>query len=468
MKKLLLLLIIPFLSFGQVNFTFTATESASIKNLFMKPVGQGGNKPVMIIDKDGDIIFSANLEMKGWDWKVNLNNHITYYDRQASSWHVVDSLFNTVDTVFAQNGYTADNHDFLALPNGNYVLFCYDNQIFPMDSIVDGGNPNAMVEGLIIQELNSEHEVVFEWKSWDHFNITDNTYIDLTSSSIPFIHTNAIDIDYDGHFLISSRNLDEITKIHRTTGDIIWRWGGSQNEFEFINDYPFTHQHCIKSLGNNKYLLFDNGNFSSNYTDNPNISRAVEYELDLELMTATNTWEFIHPDSLFSPSISSVQRLENGNTLVNFGNLSLLDRGAVITEVTPSNEIVFELELDPPSEETGSSNIYCANKFDWFFDQSIIGCNNTNACNFNINLINNKMYCAFPGDSCELFISGELMSGILDENCDCVSNNTSIIEIPGDKKLLYQFDLLGKDNQEKLVQLYIYDDGSVEKKYLIR
>ena len=78
------------------------------------------------------------------------------------------------------------------------------------------------------------------------------------------------------------------------------------------------------------------------------------------------------------------------------------------------------------------------------------------------------MYCAFPGDSCELFISGELMSGILDENCECVSNNTSIIEIPGDKKLLHQFDLLGKDNQEKLFQLHIYDDGSVEKKYLIK
>ena len=203
MKNFFLLLIIPFLSIGQVNFTFTTSESASIKNLFIKPVGQGGNKPVMIIDKDGDIIFSENMGMKGWDWKVNLNNHITYYDRQASSWHVVDSLFNTVDTVFAQNGYTADNHDFLALPNGNYVLFCYDNQIFPMDSIVDGGNPNAIVEGLVIQELNSEHEVIFEWKSWDHFNVTDNIYLDLTSSSIQFIHANAIDIDYDGHFLIS-------------------------------------------------------------------------------------------------------------------------------------------------------------------------------------------------------------------------------------------------------------------------
>ena len=41
-----------------------------------------------------------------------------------------------------------------------------------------------------------------------------------------------------GIFLVSCRNLDEITKIHRTTGEIIWRWGGSQNDFIFTNDYP--------------------------------------------------------------------------------------------------------------------------------------------------------------------------------------------------------------------------------------
>ena len=76
MKILLLIIIIPFLSFGQVNFSFITSDAASIKNLFIKPVGQGPNKPVMIIDKNGEILFSENLGMKGWDWKVNLNNYI--------------------------------------------------------------------------------------------------------------------------------------------------------------------------------------------------------------------------------------------------------------------------------------------------------------------------------------------------------------------------------------------------------
>ena len=35
-------------------------------------------------------------------------------------------------------------------------------------------------------------------------------------------------------------------------------------------------------------------------------------------------------------------------------------------------------------------------------------------------------------------------------------------------EIFNQFDLLGKDNHEQLFQLHIYDDGTVEKKYLIK
>ena len=64
----------------------------------------------------------------------------------------------------------ADNHDFMALPNGHYVLFCYDIQTYAMDTVVEGGDPEAQIEGVIIQELDSEHNLVFEWSSWNHFH----------------------------------------------------------------------------------------------------------------------------------------------------------------------------------------------------------------------------------------------------------------------------------------------------------
>lgn len=362
MKKILIILILlPLISFTQVNYNITINNNHTWEgNLFFQ-LGGGSAKPVKIIDPSGTELFSESWGMKGWDFKVNRNNKLSYFDRSSNGWFIMDSLQNIVDTVYCKNGYTADNHDFIALPNGNYVLISYDEQPYAMDTIVAGGDPNAIVEGLIIQELDASHNVIFEWKSWDHFHVTDNIYVNLTSANIPFIHANAIDIDFDGHFLISSRGLDEITKIHRTTGEVIWRWGGSKNEFTFINDYPFTHQHSIRSLGENRYILFDNGNYSAQYTGGSNISRAVEYLLDTNAMTAEKVWEFIHPDSLYCPSISGVQRLTNGNTLITFGNLQWINKGSIITEVDSNNQIVFQLECD------NGGNIYRAQKYDWFF-----------------------------------------------------------------------------------------------------
>jgi len=99
-----------------------------------------------------------------------------------------------------------------------------------------------------------------------------------------FVSTRTLLISYDndGNLLISSRHLDEITKINRTTGSIIWRLGGKNNQFAFPNDsLGFSHQHAIRRIGNENILLFDNGNFRGISGSQPDTtaefySRAVE------------------------------------------------------------------------------------------------------------------------------------------------------------------------------------------------
>jgi len=426
MKKLLLILLcLPSLVFAQANYTVTVnTPAAWQANLFYQ-VGGSPIKPVKIIDPSITELYSQNTGMKGWDFKVNYNNKLSYFDRASKGWFIMDSLQNEIDSVYCLNGYTADNHDFLALANGNYVLFAYDEQPYAMDTVVPGGNPNATVEGLIIQELDANHNLIFEWKSWDHFHVTDNTYMSpWTGANLPFIHANAIDIDFDGHFLISCRGLDEITKIHRTTGEIIWRWGGAQNEFTFVNDYPFTHQHAIRSLGNNRYLLYDNGNYSAQYTGTVNISRAVEYELDTNLMEATKVWEFVHPDSLYTPSIGGAQRLPNGNTLVNFGNLQWLNTGSIVTEVDTNNQIVFQLEY------ANGGNLYRAQKFDWFFYTPTLGCIDSLACNYNTLATLDNGSCGYNTSSNDtLYVTASIVWNGMPLN---VSGDYSVILINSD------------------------------------
>tara|TARA_B110000263_G_C15164538_1_gene443988 strand:+ start:107 stop:583 length:477 start_codon:yes stop_codon:yes gene_type:complete len=124
MKKLLLILLCyPLIGFSQVNYTITVnTNDAWSGNLFFQS-GGAPPRPVKIIDSTGTEIFSENLGMKGFDFKVNYNNKLSYYDTQSHGWFIMDSLQNEVDSVYCQNGYIADSHDFLALANGNYVLF---------------------------------------------------------------------------------------------------------------------------------------------------------------------------------------------------------------------------------------------------------------------------------------------------------------------------------------------------------
>jgi len=504
MKKLLLLLLCyPLIGFSQVNYTITVnTNDAWSANLFFQ---RGGSppRPVKIIDSTGTEIFSENLGMKGWDFKVNYNNKLSYFDRSTYGWFIMDSLQNEIDSVYCLNGYIADIHDFLALANGNYVLFAYDQQPYAMDTVVPNGDPNAIVEGLIIQELDANHNLIFEWKSWDHFHVTDNTYMSpWTGASLNFIHANAIDIDFDGHFLVSCRGLDEITKIHRTTGEIIWRWGGSQNEFAFVNDYPFTWQHSIRSLGDNRYLLYDNGNYSDQHIG-VKLSRAVEYELDTNLMEATKVWEFVHPDSLYTPSIGGVQRLPNGNTLINFGNLQSAGMGSIVTEVDSNNQIVFQLEY------AYGGNLYRAQKFDWSFYTPILGCTDSLACNYNPSANTDDGSCYYApnvqinqmGSNLELVatggttpyvylwntletiqtitptVIGNYWCVVTDIN-NCVSDTaffyvsnipTIITQFDSNKKKYKVLNVLGKETPFKnnTPLFYIYKDGTVEKKIII-
>ena len=60
--------------------------------------------------------------------------------------------------------------------------------------------------------------------------------------------------------------------------------------------------------------------------------------------------------------------------------------------------------------------------------------------------------------------SGNNTVDFINYNC----NNTTISEIPEQKKIIQITDLLGRKNKNKGFKLHIYDDGTVEKKYLIK
>lgn len=291
---------------------------------------------LMILQNNGNPVFAQQLVANAYDFKKQNDNLLTYYEETKHLFLGLNSSYAVVDSFYCGNGYSTDIHELRVTSDGSAWLISYDAELVDMSTVVPGGKPNATVTGLIIQKIDAEKNVVFLWRSWDHFHITDATHEDLTAYSIDYVHGNAIEVDNDGNILLSSRHLDEITKINSTTGAVIWRMGGKNNQFTFDNDtLGFSHQHYVRRLANGNIMLFDNGNYHS-----PSFSRAVEYNIDENAKTAHLVWQFRHTPSIYAFAMGSAQRLSNGNTLIGWGSAS-----TALTEVTSSGEVVYELTL---------------------------------------------------------------------------------------------------------------------------
>lgn len=320
---------------------------------------------LMIVDNDGTVLNYKKLDHPTADFKIQPNGNLSYAEIITNKnsyadvrWILLDTALTAIDTFQCGNGYIADLHDFIILPNGHALLVSYDTQPVDMSLITEGGDPNANVTGAIIQELDVSKNVIFQWRSWDYIPIEDS-YADLTTPTIDYVHINAVALDKNENILASFRHLSQIIKINRENGDIIWRLGGKQNEFTFINENEsnspnyFSYQHHISVLNNENITLFDNGTQHS-----PQYSRAVEYKLDEENKTAELIWEYRHSPDIYTFAMGSVQRLTNGNTIIGWGSASAAG-SPVFTEVHPDNSVAFELFF--PAGQTS----YRAYRFPW-------------------------------------------------------------------------------------------------------
>ncbi|MEO6694160.1 MAG: arylsulfotransferase family protein [Ignavibacteria bacterium] len=315
---------------------------------------------LLIVNNDGSVYWSRQMSTSTYDFKIQPNGLLSYFPAEfrgnlnlPRAFYTLDSGYNIVDTFKAfsppNDTFWTDNHECKILSNGHALILAFEYRWIDMSVIVPGGNPNARVEGYIIQEVDKNNNLFFQWKSLDYFLITDAVHENLTAAQINPVHTNAMEIDYDGNILISSRCLSEITKINRFTGAIIWRLGGEKNQYTFTNDSGFSYQHDIRRLPNGNITLFDNGNFKS-----PQESRAVEYQLDEVNKICTRVWEYRHNPPIYALAMGSVQRLSNGNSLISWGSVI-----PTLTEVTPSGQTALELAF-PPSVYT-----YRTFKGDW-------------------------------------------------------------------------------------------------------
>ena len=318
----------------------------------------------MIVTNDGTPIWYQSWSNAVLDVKPLANGLLHYVPGNGSGQEGPHKLlapdYTLLETLNLGNGYAADGHDIELLPNGNVLVVGYYYPFMDLSRVVPGGYPNAQGKGAIIQELDAQRNVVWQWRSWDYFTFQPDKFPGGTNATLNNFHVNAITLDNDWNLLASDFTDGFIFKINRQTGDVMWLLGGRVNQFTFANEDPaqavnhFTG-HCLRRLPNGNIMMLCNGNAAALRS-----TKIYEYRLDEVNKVATLVWSYAPASPIYTSITGSAQRLPNGNTLIGWGALAPPGQSPACTEVTPSGQVVFEMKFKDPGQA-----IYRAFRYPW-------------------------------------------------------------------------------------------------------
>jgi len=278
-----------------------------------------------------------------------LNAQYTGWFSYISGGTVIDQLLdenlNLVETLQMGNGYQAEGHDFELLPNGHVLMMGYYTTLADIRSAAPAAYPRTEVSGAVIQELDGNRKVVWQWRTWDHFNWTDfsDWGSGSTGSLIAGWHVDAVRLDpMDQNLLVATTG--EAMKINRQTGRVMWRLGGARNQFTFAGVAP---QEALLQLAGHDFHRLPNGNvllFNNGAADGSRTSQVHEYQLDEVNKVATHVWQYVPATTVPTCAMGNAQRLPNGNTFIGWGASNGGNHPAC-TEVTSSGQVVFDLSF---------------------------------------------------------------------------------------------------------------------------
>jgi hypothetical protein len=297
-----------------------------------------------IFDNHGVPIWWYHVPAR--DPRVLANGTILWDDRSTSppTWgiHRLDgTLIRTLDTV----GHPADPHDLQPLANGDFLAGAYVKQSH-VDTSRYGGSRDADVANAELQQVSSSGQLIWDWKSQDHIKLaeTGRFWNWAIHHPVPqgydILHWNSIAPD-GGSVVASFRHLDAVYKIQKSTGEIVWKLGGTRTPKSLKvkgdpSGYTFGAQHDARLLPDGTLTVFDNRTTLGN-----NRPRAVRFRIDQGAGTATLLQSITDPAVSSSNCCGSARRLGNGDWLIDWG----LSNG--IGGYEPNGKRTFYLKFDP-------------------------------------------------------------------------------------------------------------------------
>jgi len=277
----------------------------------------------------------------------------------------------------------ADAHDFLLLPNGDYVLVDETTRT-GVDLSAEGGPASAPVTDPVIEEFQPGNATpVWTWDTLDHIPATQMDpqwypqYITGASAPYDVFHWNSIEYTGSG-FIVSYRHLDAVYDIDQSSGNVVWKLGSYagrtasqipqsltiQNDPVFNGGSHFGGQHDARLNGDGSVSLYDDG------TNLGRAPRAVRYTVNTTTMTATLAESVSDPVASASPCCGSARKLAGGDWVIGWGGTNTATEGAPNPDGTQTetflmqfaNTLVYRMvplpNLDLPALRAGMDQQY--------------------------------------------------------------------------------------------------------------
>lgn len=240
-----------------------------------------------------------------------------------------------------------DGHELRELNGGNYLIDSYVPGKANLQRF--GGPARAAVVSAEIEEVDPDGRVLWRWRSRDHIDLneTGRWWRNVLSNAKPGlrtlptfdpVHINSIEPRGEGEVVISTRHTDALYGIQRSTGEILWKLGGSRtaDSLRVIGDPArklLGGQHDARIADDGSLSVFDNAK------DRPRRPRVVFYRLDPKAGKATYLGQLNDPAVNTSHCCGSARQLEDGGWLVSWGDNPL------VTAFDSDGRIAFRLKL---------------------------------------------------------------------------------------------------------------------------
>ena len=205
-----------------------------------------------------------------------------------------------------------------------YTLY-RPQKIIHMEEIGGTGIDTLVGDGIVVMDTTGKE--LWKWSIWDHWDIRKDPY--MLRFAYDRFHANALNFDTDGNFLMSLAIEDQIWKINRKTGAVMWKLGKG-GDFSMDSSCYFSFQHDVHIEKNGDLMLFDND-------INRSRSRVLSFALDTVNKVATNKLNIPLPPARFTSRMGSAYVLPNGKLLVcsaKTGSVFVMDtQGDILWEI---------------------------------------------------------------------------------------------------------------------------------------